>query len=262
MDVDEEPESVQANSSMETDISELLQAQSGDSLLGDVDINLEDSFSEIGEHHGDDPGVSSKQITLNTPLHSLIGDEPSNEHNSKGNEEDIPMIDLEILPEDRFDELQTGSPRKGRTSETFTVTEAFEIAPKKTRCLDKELIPPPTTSEEFGRTFQPISLVGQRVVIGDSNLEDCQYFIPDIIYKRATRFSDGKYNLMSCLEEVLKSEDIKTVVISALSNCINDKGIQFWRKTVEDYVGMISLFAKKCQDVKFYVLGPFFANKT
>jgi len=76
MDVDEEPESVQANSSMETDISELLQAQSGDSLLGDVDINLEDSFSEIGEHHGDDPGVSSKQITLNTPLHSLIGDEP------------------------------------------------------------------------------------------------------------------------------------------------------------------------------------------
>ena len=102
MDVDSE--NTQANSSVETNISELLQAQSGDSLLGDIDINFEDSFSGTGEHNGDDPGVSSKQTILHTPSHSLIGDEPSNENKSKPNEEDIPMIDLDILPEDCFDD--------------------------------------------------------------------------------------------------------------------------------------------------------------
>lgn len=248
MEVDEESENQQANSSIETDASGLLQAQLGDSLLEDIDVDLEESISETGEHHGDDPGASSKKITLQTQSYSLNGDEPTNEQSLRKSEEDIPVIDLEILPEDCFDELQTGSSRKGTTSGTFTVTN---IIPSTSS----------TTSKDFERTFQPISLAGQRIVIGDSNLEDCQYFVSDVIFKRATRFSDGKYNLMSCLEEVSNSKDVRTVVISALSNCINDRGIQFWRKTVEDYIGLISHFAKKRQDIKFYILGPFLRTK-
>lgn len=248
MDVDEELENQQANSTTETDVSELLQAQSGDSLLEDMDVNLEESISETGEHHGDDSGASSRKITLQTQSHTLIGDEPANAQNLRRIDEDIPVIDLEILPEDCFAELQTGSSRKGATSGTFTVTNTIPSTSS-------------TIPKEFERTFQPISLAGQRIVIGDSNLEDCQFFISDVVYKRATRFSDGRYNLMSCLEEVSNSKDVKTVVISALSNCINDRGIQFWRKTVEDYIGLISHFAKKRQDIKFYVLGPFLRTK-
>jgi len=261
MDVDEESRNAHVNTSMDTDVSDLLQAQSGDSLLGDVDVNLEDSFSETGEHHGDDPGVSSKILTPHTKSHSLIGDEPSRENISRRNDEDIPMIDLEICPEDCFDELRSELPRKEKTSGTLTVKKT--IAQKEVKSLRKQIIPPTpsNTVEESRKTFQPVSFAGQRVVIGDSNLEECQYFIPDVIYKRATRFSDGKYNLMSCLEEVSNSGDVKTVVVSALSNCLNDKGIKFWRKTVEDYIGLISHFAKKRHDVKFYVLGPFLRTK-
>jgi len=97
----------------------------------------------------------------------------------------------------------------------------------------------------------------ESAVIGDSNLRGCDQYLDGVLFKLATKLKDGQHRLTHALNEVSQLKNIKTVVISALQNIINDEGIHRWSATVTKFVLRISTFATKRSDIQFIVIAPF-----
>ena len=98
-------------------------------------------------------------------------------------------------------------------------------------------------------------------VIGDSNLKGCDQYLDGILFKLATKWKNGQHRLTHALNEITQLKNIRTIVISALQNLINDQGIQHWSETVTNFVLRIATFATKRSDVEFVVLAPFLRVK-
>ena len=99
----------------------------------------------------------------------------------------------------------------------------------------------------------------QCTLIGDSNFKKSDRFLDGVIYRKATCLNNKESSggLADALNFVVQLTNIKTIVVSALQNAINDEGILDWKRTVTKYVLMISTAATKRPDAHFIVLGPF-----
>ena len=95
------------------------------------------------------------------------------------------------------------------------------------------------------------------VVVGDSNFDGCENYIPGVLYKRATRYNDLKFRFTNRMNEISQLNDLKVVVISAVQNMIRDAGFADWESTVDKYILTISKTAVRKPTVKFVVFGPF-----
>ena len=98
-------------------------------------------------------------------------------------------------------------------------------------------------------------------VIGDSNMKGCDQYLEGVLFKLATKLKNGQNRLTHALNEVTQLKNVRTVIISALQNIINDEGIHRWSETVTNYVLRILTFATKRSDVQFVVLAPFLRIK-
>ena len=96
-------------------------------------------------------------------------------------------------------------------------------------------------------------------LIGNSNFKKSEQFLEGVIYQKATCLNNKEASggLADALNFVVQLNNVKTVVISALQNAVNDEGILDWKRTVTKYVLMISTAATRRPDVNFIVLGPF-----
>ena len=230
-----------SDSSIDMDIDQELEARSGDSQFSFDDSCL---FSPQQREADILPNLIVEQTVASHDETAMV-DTTKRTIETVTSSEETEEIYLELEPGELFE--------AGEMSEEKQTLPRGEI-PDQTPNLQEpvnELVPPAQGVREKKKVKVEF------VVVGDSNFSGCEDALPNVLYKKATRYNDLKFRFTNRMNEVSQLSDVKIVVISALQNMIRDAGFANWEDTVDKYILTIAKTAVRKPEVRFVVLGPF-----
>ena len=96
----------------------------------------------------------------------------------------------------------------------------------------------------------------QRAVVADHFLEGCENYITGVLYLKVNDPFLERSQFVHGLNVVSQMRNVRTVVISAYQDIMDNEGLDVWSEVMAKHISAIKMAAKRKPTTKFIVLGP------